>query len=330
MKILKISLIVLLTILALTFLISVFLPQRYVYNFTKTMDVPIEYLSYLSGDLEQLNTVISESGIKGIKKLRLGDKASGEGAAAFWGSKENPSGQLQIQSHVPNVSTRYLIDIKKMMKAKLRWNFEEQEMLRTHTGLNLELEASKPYNILLYFQRSGTEEILNFMLEKLSKYASEKTSKGIIENGFSIKFEEAPAEQLYGIQKNINPTEARVLLRKELQKRERSNPLDTVVMYGLFYEWDEKNQTTRCVVAQSKNKNWNGQEIENFSLPSSRVLSTRIEGDKKNIASAHQAINQFAERLDVQLIAPVVEKYQRLPQASSESMIDIYYLYWLK
>ncbi len=332
MKLLKYLFILIGILLLLLMAVALILPKEYTFKANKNVNVPVEFMSYLSGDLEQLSQMMANSSSAMAKtRFRLGDKKQGEGATIFWGPKEG-GGRMEVSSIQPNYQTTYDLQLHKRAKANMEWNFSEEND-GTRLDAKLTTKVKVPYNILMYFQGQGGSEILSLLLDEMSSECEEIMKTGIEIDGFKLSFQNFDKKRLYGSEKNITQGDASDIIKSSFASILRNTDVNTETKnYALYYEWNEENATTRSIMASDMPELKNKSNLETIDIPAHKTVSTTFKGNYKDISKAHAAINQLIEKMGVKPIAPVIEEFQSDPRnidQFSENIVRVYYLYIL-
>lgn len=98
---------------------------------------------------------------------------------------------------------------------------------------------------------------------------------------------------------------------------------------GLYYVWDEKNETADMAAAIPVKGSAAIPNTEVIAIPASRALLIDYYGSYEGLMNAHLAMDEYSQATGAKTKAPVIEEYITDPQSEPDSakwLTKVYYL----
>lgn len=127
MKFVKRLLVILVAIIALFFIIGLFLPSKYQVERSIVINAPAETIFEQVNDLKKAEKWNAWSASDPTMKITYGEVTVGVGATSSWTSEKSGNGTQKIIESIPPKSTKTHLDFGKMGTATGYFTFEEAE-----------------------------------------------------------------------------------------------------------------------------------------------------------------------------------------------------------
>ncbi len=305
-------------------LLSFFLPTEQKVERSVTINAPIaevyKNISSLSkfnswsvwsqGDSSLHNTYSEKDGMTGAKATWTGDPAiSGKGEMEIISLKENKEAVFAIRFMEPKkIDARSAITLEeKNGQTIVTWRFT--------------VPTPRPWNISNLFYKMEKQMAGDFEqgLINLKKLTEPNTPQMAKTSAYTVEQINFPATLYAGMRQKMGWSEIPQFLTSHF------NHIDGVLQNiqvtgnghaGLFYEWDNKNQTTDMAAAVAIP---DGTELESqlsikpVTIEASKAISVNFYGDYRKTEAAYESLEKFLKENKLTKKQPVIEQYLTNP-----------------
>lgn len=318
MRTLRILFFFLLSVLAVTAILSMLMPTMQKVEKTITINAPASLVYQQLIKLENFNKYSVWSQRDSSAKFILAGTDGTVGASSSWKGHPDISGEgkIEITSLEENKKIAHHISFIKPRKGKAESYFLLNESNgATSVTWHFELATPRPWNIFnLFFsldKKMGKDfeeglGTLKTVLEKMNNTASAKT--------YIVEQMNFPATTFAAVRQVVKWADLTAfymqhypILFEEVQKAGAS-PGTTC---SLFFAWDEKNQQTdvAAAVPVAADFRTNNNIIQTVNIPAAKAVYVNYYGAYDKLPDAYASIRKYIIENKLKEIPPSVEQY---------------------
>lgn len=311
-------------------LLSFFLPVEQKIEKSVTINAPVaevyknisslnkfnSWSVWSQGDSSLRNTYSEKDGMTGAKATWTGDPAiSGKGEMEIISLKENKEAVFAIRFMEPKkIDARSTITLEeKNGQTVVTWRFT--------------VPTPRPWNISNLFYKMEKQMGGDFEqgLTNLKKLTEPNTPQMAKTPAYTVEQINFPATLYAGMRQKMGWSEIPQFLSSHF------NHIDGVLQNiqvpgnghaGLFYEWDNKNQTTDMAAAVAIP---DGTELESqlsikpVTIEASKAISVNFYGDYSKTEAAYESLEKFLKENKLTKKQPVIEQYLTNPASVKDT-----------
>jgi len=250
----------------------------------------------------------------------FGDKTSGLGASSMWTSDNSGAGKMTITEIESQEKIAFEMEFDGNGGNYSNWLFNPTE---GGTSVTWDFNTVFPFPINGIMMLQGFESIMieNYDrgLAKLKTYVEENL----------------PEEPKFDISSFDFPTTNYLVNRQQVAMADMEAHFQTVLPQvgmtfaqsntpmagppaGLYYTWDEANQTSDMALGIPAAEGTTLDGLTAISVPAGPALMIRYEGDYGKTPIAHEAMDTYIKANNLTIKYPVLERY--LPDPGPDSM----------
>ncbi len=328
MKTLKIFFFFLLSVLAVTAVLSLLMPTHQKVVRSITINAPASVIYQQLIKLENFNKYNVWSQRDSSAKFTMTGTDGTVGAGSSWAGNPEISGEGKIEITVleENRKIAHHISFIKPRKAKAESAFTLQESNGKTTVIwNFELATPRPWNIFNLFysldKKMGKDfeeglTILKTAIEKMNGTAAMKS--------YTVEQMNFPATTFAAVRQVVKWSDLTSfymqhypVLFEEIQKANAS-PGGTC---SLFYSWDEKNQQTDVAAAVPVSADFksNNSIVQTIHIPASKAVYVNYYGSYDKLPDTYASIRKYIADNKLEEVSISIEQYLVDPSKEKDS-----------
>lgn len=318
MKPLKIFSYFLLSVLAVTVILSMLMPTKQKVERSVTISAPAPLIYQQLIKLENFNKYSVWSQRDSSAKFTLTGTDGAVGASSSWSGHPDISGEgkIEIASLEENKKVEHHISFIKPRKGKAESFFSLNELNGfTTVTWTFELATPRPWNIFNLFYSLDKKMGKDFE-EGLSilKKAMEKINGSVAAKTYKVEQMNFPATTFAVVRQVVKWNDLTSfylqhypILFVEAQKANTS-PGTTC---SLFYSWDEQNQQTdvAAAVPVSTGFKTDNNMVQTVNIPASKALYVNYYGAYDKLPDAYASIRKYIADNNLKETFPSIEQY---------------------
>lgn len=313
MRALKITGIIIGALIVLVLLLGAIAPKEMKTAKSITIDAPVEQVFNTVNDLKTWEKWSPWKDMDPDMVITMGEKSVGEGASYTWTGEESGSGKMTILDSEPGKRLTVEVDFDGMGSAKAPWTFDSQPE-GTYVTWGFDSKMPYPFNAMLLFM-DMSEAVGNDFERGLNKLKTMIEADKQSENPKQTIIEaDIPYPYVVGIRKTVKMSEIQQFYTENLGKVYAELTAKKIPMAGqpcgVYFSWDEANQTTEMLAAIPVSKNVDlGGEFETVELPEGQAVILNFYGNYDQMDKAHNIIDNYVLLKKLETKMPVIEEY---------------------
>ena len=317
-KFLKYFIIFLVALLAIFIAIMFIAPKQLKLDVTETIDAPPNLVFNLVNDLEQWQNWSPWAELDPNAVNNYTEKTYGEGAKWSWkGNDEVGEGSQTIEESVKGESIKMALEFSGWEGISYaNWKFEKDgNKTKVNWGFD-GAETALPFRIFNLLMKGALTKSYKDGLSNLKDLA-ETRFKEKVYNGFKIN--EVDISEKYYIHnrqkvefKNIQQyyqQSVGALFSKLIGENIEMDGKPS----GLFFNWEEKTQTTDMAAGIPIKEAVNIKNANLATIPAGKALTIDYYGDYASTESAHAAMDLYLDDYGLLVDYPIIEEYMTDP-----------------
>lgn len=328
MKTLKIFSYFLLSVLAVTIILSVLMPAKQKVERSVTINAPVSIIYQQLIKLENFNKYSVWSQRDSSATFTLTGTDGTIGASSSWTGNPNISGEgkIEITSLEENKKVAHHISFIKPRKGKAESFFSLNELNGfTTVTWTFELATPRPWNIFNLFYSLDKKMGKDFE-EGLSilKNAMKKINGSVAAKTYKVEQMNFPATTFAAVRQVVKWNDLSSfymqhypILFVEAQKANTSPGTTS----SLFYSWDEKNQQTDVAAAVPVAPGFKTENniVQTVNIPASNALYVNYFGAYDKLPDAYASIRKFISDNNLKETFPSIEQYIIDPSSEKDT-----------
>lgn len=333
MKILKKLLYVFLGLLAVFFIITLFLPKHAHIERSTTIDAPTGVVFNEVNDLKQWKSWSPWLSMDPDMSLEYGSTTSGKGASYSWESQDPNvgTGKMTISESTPNSFIKTVMnfapDMEDEMYATLKFS-EDNGKTKVVWDFDGDFKGMGKWFGIMMDKMLGPQYEAG--LASLKAHA-EKLAKEAPKSPFTITLIDYPGETFAGIRQVVSFDDMDKAFQNAYQTLGKAKVSPIGPAAGIFYTYDETKKESDMapafpVAADSKY----AAPIRVFNLPARKGARLEFMGNYDQSYNAHTALAKYMEEKGLAQSGAVMERYLVGPndtQNPDEYKTQIFYFY---
>ena len=318
MKFLKLFFFFLLTVLAVTIVLSLLMPTKQKIERSVTINAPASVIYQQLIKLENFNTYSVWSQWDSSAKYTMTGTDGTVGASTSWtGDPEiSGDGKIEIVLLEENKTIKHKLSFTKPKEGNAESAFTLKETnAATTVTWNFDLATPRPWNIFNLFS-SLDKKMGNDFEESLAtlKTAIEKINGTSPSKTYDVQLMNFPATTFAIVRQQVKWDDMAAFFEQHLPLinaealKAGANPGTPA---GLYYTWDEQNQQTDMAAAiqVSADAKIENDIIQIVDIPASKAVNINYSGSYDNLKEAWNSIRQYLSDNKLKKKTPSIEQY---------------------
>ncbi len=318
MRFLKLFFFFLLSVLAVTAVLSILMPTKQEIERTGTINAPASVIYQQLIKLENFNKYSIWSQQDSSIKYTLTGTDGSVGAGTSWTGDPEISGEGKIEITLleENKTIKYKLSFSMPKKGTAESSFSLRETNGiTFVTWNFDLATPRPWNIFNLFYSLDKEmgkdfeeglATLKTAIEKINGTAAAKT--------YDVQLMNFPATTFAMIRQQVKWSDLLSFFSEHFpivyQEVQNANATPGVAT-GLIYEWDEKNQQAdiAAAVPVAAGTMINNPIVQATNIPASKAVFVNYSGAYDRLPDAYNSIRQYLFDNKLKEKVPSIEHY---------------------
>jgi effector-binding domain-containing protein/uncharacterized protein YndB with AHSA1/START domain len=318
MKFLRLFIFFLLSVLAVSAILSMLMPTSQKIERTVTINAPASLVWQQLVKLDNFNKYSVWSQRDSSAKYTITGTDGTVGASTSWTGDPEISGEgkIEIISLEENKTIKHKLSFTKPKKGTAESVFTLRESNGTTTVIwNFDLATPRPWNIFNLFYSLDKEMGKDFE-EGLAtlKTAIEKMNGTAAVKKYDVQPMNFPATTFALVRQQVKWSDLLSFFSEHLpiiyQEVQNANASPGTAS-GLIYAWDEKNQQTdiAAAVPVPAETKINSPVVQSTNIPASKAVFVNYHGAYDKISDAYNSIRQYLSENKLKEKIPSIEQY---------------------
>ena len=330
MKIIKYVLFGILGLLIVLIGLMFILPQTYHVERSVEIDAPVKLVKEQSVEFSNFTLWSPWSKLDPEMNIKYSGIEGEIGSKYEWSGNEDVGKGSQEITNISDDRVDIALTFIEPWEDKANTYFAFESLDKTtKVTWGMDGEMKRPMNLMSLFMNmekvigNDYEEGLNALKERCEKMASEITWRG-----YKVEEENLPKQTLVIKKATISMAEMQGFFDTGFNELySAAKPPEGQNSFGIYYEWDEENQTTTMAVGVPSEEDLEGFETQSIGGDALKIV---YNGDYEGSIEAHLAMDDFikANKLEHEFL--VVEEYVIGPMNETDTSkwkTNIYYMF---
>jgi len=299
-------------VLLLFLILGLVMPKDITVNYTRSIDVPANYLYNMAQDLKAAatwNPFIAEDP---TMEISYSEKTTGEVASYTWKSEAMGNGSAVYTKLIPNQRIDADMTFEGMDKSKYYYEFKADGNKATDMSWTMETHLGFPYNVFGPFFKYSIKKNYKKGLATLEELA-EKRYEDNIYNGYEVMDKSQPKRHFIMSRNVVAFDDIQKFYTQNLGAIFQKVQSEGLTMKGmpcvLFFKYDHTNKTTDMAAAIPVNEEKTIKDLTSITIEDRPAIVVDYYGKYEEPGKAHDAIDAYMADHALLMDAPAIEEY---------------------